>query len=150
MYSIYKLVHNNKVVYVGRTKMTLERRRGVGYRWNKELQSILNECSMELLETTEDKNREKYWIKYHRDIGCKLFNQEALYNNKEYCRKYYGDNKDYFKKWQQENKDKIKISNKKSHEKNRENFLLGKKIWREKNREHIREKRREYYLKTGI
>jgi Ni/Co efflux regulator RcnB len=73
MTKIYKLIHPEQgVVYVGRTKNTLERRKRGSY--PEVIQSIKKECKIELIEETNDVSRERYWIGIHRDT---ILNERA-------------------------------------------------------------------------
>ena len=64
-YKIYKLVYKGEVVYIGKTKTSLNRRKRAGYHWNEFLQSIRKECEMILIEETDDVSRERYWIDFY-------------------------------------------------------------------------------------
>lgn len=62
---IYKLIHNDEVVYIGRTIATLTERKNWQYKSNPKLQSIYKECNIELIEETDDISREHYWISFY-------------------------------------------------------------------------------------
>ena len=63
-YKIYKLIYNGNVVYVGRTKSTLTKRKNWGYK-GCGVEHIAKECSIELIEETDDISKEKYWIEHY-------------------------------------------------------------------------------------
>lgn len=90
-YKIYKLIgyNNNNVIYVGITKRLLEKRLS-GHQY-KDITS-----KIELIEETDDKSREKYWIKRLIKEGNNLLNitftfdySDWLVENKEYDKNYY-------------------------------------------------------------
>ena len=62
-YKIYKLVYNNEVIYVGYTKRELK------VRFNDNHPNIpikiKKESSIELIEETDDRSRERFWIKHY-------------------------------------------------------------------------------------
>jgi hypothetical protein len=72
---IYKLVKDGEVVYIGRTKLSLSRRKaGKFYEMNRD---FITKCSIELIEETDDKGRERYWIDHYTEIGCNLLNKKG-------------------------------------------------------------------------
>jgi len=133
MIKIYKLIYNNEIVYVGKTKFKLTRRIQLGYSTNVE--KILKDCSIELIEETTDVSRERYWIEKLRSEGHTLLNKlkgdgldrkEYYQNNKEKNREY---KKEYLKKYYQKNKEDINLKRKEYQEKNIENIKEYKKEW---------------------
>ena len=95
MFKIYRIEYNDEVVYVGRTKLTLKERKWKGYAWNDYLQSIKNDCEYILLEETDNKGRESYWVNFYLNKGYKLLNRKDGDNNlSEYDikRKWYDNN----------------------------------------------------------
>lgn len=138
-YKIYKLIHKDLgVVYVGRTKLELEIRKNQGrYRSNLELHKIYKECSIELIEETNDVSRERYWIdefsksynllnKRRGDTGLSRSQRMKVYNKensdllKEKKREYTENNKERIKEYQASNKERISQKNKEWNLKNRE------------------------------
>lgn len=140
MYKIYKLVYQGKVVYVGITKTSLERRRNAGYKWNEELHSIKNDCEMVLLEETDDVSRERYWIDF--------YGIENLYNEMKGGGMTSMEKKEYMKKYRKENREKHNEQLKEWKKNNREKWLELRREWREKNRDEIRQRDRERYHKN--
>lgn len=114
MYKIYKLIHNGEVVYIGRTKCSLIRRKGAGYKSNIKLQEIYKECDIELIEETDDVSRERYWIAYYRNNGCDLLNTkngDGL-DVKLYYKEYWVVNKkqkvEYDREYRDKNRDVLR------------------------------------------
>jgi hypothetical protein len=128
MNKIYKLIHNGVVVYVGKTKQTLKRRKAGEYRGNASVQEIYKECDMVLIEETNDVSRERYWIDYYRDTLLNIEKGDTGLSRNEYV-------KEYGKEWYQSNKEHHKEYNKK---------------WYEANKEKINQYRRECYQKKKL
>lgn len=120
-YKIYKLVHEGDIVYIGRTTMSLIKRKRCGYKGCGKgmLQPILKDCTIELIENTDDVKRERYWIHFYKQKGEPLLNvskgegydvdishKEWVETNqdyyKEYNIRYYEKNKELLKKYQRE------------------------------------------------
>jgi hypothetical protein len=121
MYKIYKLTINNEIVYIGRTKSSLEKRKSSGY---GKITELLKNSKIDLIEETDDLSRERYWIKFYRDLGFNLLNTcsgDGL-NMKEYSKKFRQGNKDYYSAY------RIK--------------------YYEDNKDYFKEYRRQYYLKN--
>lgn len=78
MYKIYKLIHDDKVVYVGKTKRTLRQRMYNGYEHNKFLKDIYKFCKMELIEETNDASRERYWIDFYKETALNIQKGDGL------------------------------------------------------------------------
>jgi hypothetical protein len=119
-YKIYKLIHPIKgVIYVGKTTRGLRERKSWGYKSNKELQKIYKECNIELIEETNDKTREDFWINQFDNLlniqrgsglGKNIINNSAC------------------KKWKMKNPESIKNIQKRYYDKNRQTILEKKKI----------------------
>ncbi len=90
-YKIYKLVLDGDVMYVGRTKMTLRERKAGGYKYIKG--DPLLDSTIELIEETDDISRERYWIKYYREFGSKLYNKRDGDGLDRLKKKLYKENK---------------------------------------------------------
>jgi hypothetical protein len=114
---IYKLVKDGEVVYVGRTKLSLSRRKSSGF-YNID-SSFVKECEIELIEETDDKSRERFWIDYYLSIGCGLLNKRN------------GDFKDYHHQYE-ERKRKMRLE----------------RDFKPMTKEERLKSRREYYAKT--
>ena len=127
-YKIYKLIYNNKVIYIGYTE------KGLMERFNKNHPfipiEIKNESSIELIEETDDKSREEYWRDLYEKLGFKLYNK---------IKGIGVDNKKYIKEWRDNNTDKVKERRKEWNEKNKEEIL-------EYNREYNKRDNRKQYL----
>lgn len=87
-YKIYKLLLDEQVVYVGRTKTSLMKRKSAGYN-HTGYGELLKQSTIELIEETDDVSRERYWIKYYRDLGINLLNK---YNGDGFDKKKWNDN----------------------------------------------------------
>lgn len=127
---IYKLIKDDEVIYVGRTILDLNRRKNSNF--YKIPRDISMKCDIVLIEETDDKSRERYWIDYYRSIGCDLYNKRG------------GDFKDkneayYFQKLKQDKKRKkfIPLSE--------DEKTYRKKKWREDNKDELNRKKREKY-----
>ena len=79
-YKVYKLVLDDKVVYVGITKRTLNERKEDGY-IHTGCNYILKDAKIELIEETNNKDRERYWIEYYSNLGNKLYNKTIINRN---------------------------------------------------------------------
>jgi len=108
MYKIYKLIYEDKVVYVGQTTQKLSRRKHGDYGKNDEFFKL---CDIELIEETNDISREIYWIEYYISIGQPLLNKRNGDNingykitHKDKIKEYL---KEYMKKYRVLNKDKM-------------------------------------------
>ena len=156
MVKIYKLIHNGKIVYVGKTTQDLIRRKSSGY---GNTVSFYKECSIELIEETTDVSRERYWIERLRSEGHNLLNKQdgdgldRIKYQREYrdCNKekiieknieYREKNKEKIKEYYQNNKEKIKEYYQKDEVKVRKKKYM--KEYFEKNKEKKREYDREY------
>jgi predicted GIY-YIG superfamily endonuclease len=102
MYKIYKIVDNtNNNVYIGQTKNRLERRisQHKCIKWECSHSKFIiknNDWYYELIEETDDIEREKYWIRNTKncinpttyDFDAKENKKKWVLNNKEKKRKY--------------------------------------------------------------
>jgi len=113
IYKIYKIVDNtNNNVYIGQTKSTLTQRMA-SHRYNFKNYSncssklILknNDWYYELIEETNDKSREIYWIKNTKNcINFMKYNFDKKEYDKKYYKKNYEKNEQNRKKWLDDNK----------------------------------------------
>lgn len=132
MIKIYKLIHEGQTVYIGLTKLKLYRRKNsANYSVPPE---IYKQCKIELIEETNDKGRERFWIDFYLKNGAKLYNKRG------------GDFTDA--KVSYEHQQKIKKSRyvkklrvKKTDEEKRQ----MQKDWYERNRIELLEKKRLEY-----
>jgi hypothetical protein len=108
-YKIYKLVHNDVAVYIGKTKLTLKKRKSAGYKKNPPVQAIHKECVIELIEETSDVSREIYWIEYYKDTLLNIRRGDAGLSQKEYK-----------KEWEEANKELRKEQRKQRNKSNRD------------------------------
>jgi hypothetical protein len=143
-FKIYKLVHSELgVVYVGKTKNTLKRRKSGSYKGTS-VENIAKDCSIELIEETNDDTRERFWIEelkkdnnlLNKKGGDGFEVSEWRNNNQQYLdyhKSWYEKNKDYNKNYYQKNKDKIDKQNKE---------------YAQKNKEKMKEYFKQYYLKN--
>ena len=138
-YKIYKLLINDIVIYIGQTITSL-RKRKLG--WYPNIPNeILKQSKIEIIEETDDLSRERYWIKYYRDLGCELYNR----NN--------GSGLDY-KEYRVINKESIKLNLRKSRLKNIDSNKDKKKEYMKNyrilNKEKLKEYKKEYRLKKKL
>jgi hypothetical protein len=92
-YKIYKLVYNNQVIYVGSTTLKrLSQRKAIGY--PKIPKDIWKSSSIQLIQESDDKQLEDFWIDYFRNCGCSLYNKQRAVYDDSYQRDYYIKNKD--------------------------------------------------------
>jgi hypothetical protein len=143
MIKIYKLVYHKQVVYVGQTKLPLYRRKAGSYHnIDKE---YIKKCEIEIIEETDDVSRERYWIKYYRDLGCNLLNK---------------NDGDYLNEEQKKiirNKKNNPNNNKKGRPKTKtkKDYLENRRKWYDENKDRINKMRREkykmepWYIKTS-
>lgn len=130
MVKIYKLIRNNEVVYIGKTILTLQRRKNGAYTAMDK--QFVKECDIELIEETDDVSRERYWIEYYRNQGCELKNKRN------------GDYRD-----DEQRNNRRRTGNKRgrpktlSEEQYKENRKKDKKKWYENNKLRISEQRKE-------
>lgn len=107
IYKIYKLIYNDKVVYVGKTKKTLRQRMYNGYEHNKFIKDIYKDCKMELIEETDDTSRERYWIDFYKETTLNIQKGDGLdykKRNIEYREKIKESKKRYMRQYHLRNK----------------------------------------------
>lgn len=123
-YKIYKLIHKGKVVYIGKTTKTLEERMRFRYRNNPEVHAIHKECSIELIEETDDGGREKYWINYYGyDNLLNIQKGDTGLDKEEYISKWRKERgREYYKEWHENNKDKHSEKMKRYYQKNKDKW----------------------------
>ena len=150
MYKIYKIIDNtNDNVYIGQTRRTLNQR----LREHKNSQNCSSrdiiengDYRIELIEQTNDKSRERYWVENNECINKNIpgrtdkeWREDNTEKIKEYNKEYHEDNKDhlanYHKEWREENKDHLANYHKEYREKNQE-----------KNKEKIKRRRKNRHL----
>ncbi len=109
IYRIYQIKHNDEIIYVGCTTLSLDKRKKNGYKYITK--SILNNSNIELLEETTDKTRERYYILKFRNEGYPLVNIQKGYgyDNNEYMKdnfdKFYESYfSEYWKKYKKDNR----------------------------------------------
>jgi hypothetical protein len=126
-YKVYKIVNDRNTIYVGITTMSLKERKWKGYKWNEPLNAVYKTSLFEMIEETDDKSRENYWVEYHLNKGDKLLNMKRGHtdlSDSEVKRLWY--NKNLLSK---KESDKIRYEN---------------------NKEEIKRKAREAYHKKKI
>ena len=130
---IYKLIYNDKVIYVGLTTLSLSRRKSTtNYSVPKE---IYKESKIELIEETIEKNRERFWIEHYLSLGEPLMNKRnGDFSTKEEAYK------NRLLKQNEINRLKSTFKPKTKEEKNE-----TRKKWYQKNKEEYNKKRREEY-----
>lgn len=147
-YKIYKLVYQGEVIYIGCTRNELK----IRFRSNHDSvpKEIKKECSIELIEETDDISREEYWRLYYVNLGCKLYNRRrgiTGLTREEYINEYNISNqrkengKKYYEKWKDIIIERTKEYRKRYNESNKEK----RREYLNKNKEQIRERQREYY-----
>ncbi len=136
LYKIYYLTHNDKIIYVGRTKDPLHRRKIKGYIHIP----FYRECNIVLIEETTDLSREQYWIKTLREQGNNLLNKnrgESSISMTERYKLYYEENKDkikeYHKEYQKRPEVKEKIKERRKTPKAKEYQRNYQRQWQKKN-----------------
>jgi len=131
MVKIYKLIKDDEIVYIGKTKLKLSRRKNGAY--HNIDRDFIRLCKIELIEETEDVSRERYWIEYYKKQGCKLLNiRNGEYNEEQ--RKTLR-RIDPLKK-QKPGRKKIRT---------KDDIRKQKKDWYDKNKDRINKERREKY-----
>lgn len=127
MIKIYKLIYKGDIIYVGKTKLTLKRRKSSSnYSVPKE---IYKECLIELIEEVDDVSRERYWIDFYIKSGINLMNKRG------------GDTKIGYTKLINKQKKELRGFVKKTPEEHRET----RRLYRLKKRDELNKKRRERY-----
>lgn len=142
---IYKLVYDDKIIYVGLTTLPLYRRKGsANYSVPKE---IYKQSKIELIEETTEKNRERFWIEHYLSLGEPLLNKrngdystkdEAYKDKLSKMREAYklkstfkpksqDEKKAYRRKWYKDNKERL-------NQKRREKYKNGESWWHKQNK----------------
>ena len=145
MIKIYKLIHNGEIVYVGKTTYKLlSKRKSCGYAKNEQLHKISKECTIELIEETDDITRERYWIDLLRSENHPLLNiRGGSLENKE-------KRKEYQKEYREKNKEKKKEYDKKYsreyYNKNKEKMKVRKRQYMKEynQKDEVKVRRRQY------
>jgi len=157
MLKIYRIVDNtNGNIYIGKTTQTLKQRLSK-HKYKKSCMSrdiIKNgDYRIELIEETDDINRERYWILNTECINKQIpggTRKEYYENNKDIAisnsRNRYINNKDVIlqkqKEYYESNIDKVK----EYREKNKEKFKEESKKYRENNKEYFQKKNKQYKI----
>ena len=142
MIKIYKLEIEGEVIYIGKTKLTLKRRKGSA---NYSVPTDIYKAStISLIEETEDVSRERFWIEHYTQIGCKLYNKRN------------GDHNQHTKEEQQKkrslqyyhkNKDLILKKNKTYYQANKERIIKRQIEYNTKNKDAHNERQRNWKQK---
>lgn len=103
VYKIYKLIYDNNIIYIGRTKLKLSERKRHWYK-NIPIEYKLN-SKIELIEETEDRFREIYWIDYYMNNGYNLYNKTSVNNKEDHKRQW---ERDYYRRKGYINREKRK------------------------------------------
>ncbi len=85
MTNIYKLLKDGEIVYVGKADDIHDRLKAHKRKFNDD------SLEVELIEKCKNdnwKDRERYWIKWHRELGHKLYNKHSGGNGGEVRLKY--------------------------------------------------------------
>lgn len=98
MIKIYKLIYNNEIVYVGKTKLKyLSTRKAQGY---GNTVPFYRDCSIELIEETNDISRENYWIQRLKQEGHPLLNKNGGHGWSNILNSYVNNIKEYKREYQ--------------------------------------------------
>jgi hypothetical protein len=126
---IYKLIYNQEVIYIGLTTLTLSRRKSSdNYSVPKEIYKL---SKIELIEETNNKGREKFWIEHYLRLGAPLMNKRnGNFSNKE---------EEYLDRLE---KRRLKRS---FNPKTKKEKLEKRRKWYKLNKEKINEERRKRY-----
>lgn len=136
-FKIYKLIYNEEVIYVGLTKLSLSRRKSSSnYSVPKEIYKL---SKIELIEETNDKGRERFWVEHYLKLGATLMNKrngdfsnkEQSYLNNLYMHRLRYKLKSNFKPKTEEEKKETR----------RKYYELNKEILKEKRRKKNLEKK---------
>lgn len=139
-YKIYKLVYNNQIVYIGRTTQKLNRRFSNGYKFIP----FWKDCSIELIEITEDLSRERYWIDYYKNEGIELYNIQKGNTGISHSDDSY---KKRFMRLYRQTEEGLQASRKAARDWRNRNLEDQRKIDRERNyNERRAEQRKNWYL----
>lgn len=129
-YKIYRLVLDGQTVYVGQTTQEYLSDRKSSHNYNKTFERI-KESIIELIEITNDKTREQYWIEYYINEGCELSNKYKGHSGlirKEYDKEWRKTEKckEYQKKYRKEYQKTEEY--KKRHKESQKKYMLKKKL----------------------
>lgn len=111
IYTIYRILNQEKTpIYVGCTKNLKARKYN---RYKNITRDKIKLCTFEVIEQTENKNREWFWIKYHLEKGYILLNEARGFGHttNEWQAEHYKENydkyyKEYWKKWKVDNRER--------------------------------------------
>ena len=131
MINIYRILYNNNIIYVGKTILTLKKRKSLP-NYSVPIE-IYKQSTIELIEETEDVSRERYWITYYKENGHQLMNKRNGDHSDETKTDYYL-NRLLISKTK---KSFVKMTDEEKKEKRAK--------YREDNKEKIKKKRKEDY-----
>jgi hypothetical protein len=141
IYKIYKIVDNtNGNIYIGLTIQTLkERLRGHVRHLDCVSRDIIKngDYKIELIEETEDKSRERYWV-----INTECINR-SIPGRRD--KEYREDNKEKLKQYLKDNKDYIKLQRTGYYNRTKEERIKKSRNYYNENREEISNKNKEKY-----
>ena len=130
-YRVYALQDGLDIVYVGITQDTLQNRWKSGWKHTKKNKYLKKNCTMYLLEETDDRTREHFYIQIFTELGHPLINIKG--KTKPKPKNHMNDKtKDYMKSYYETNKEKCRE-------------LM--KNYQQTHKEEQRAYRREYYRK---
>jgi hypothetical protein len=141
IYKIYALISSEDfndikkgdIIYIGITSKTL------GNRLSGHKSEHINwpdKININLIENTNDKSRESFYIDFFKKMGCNLLNKNnGIRPNIEKKSKLTDEQK----------KERLKEYRKTYYLKNKEKLNDKMKLYQEKNKEKLKEYRREYY-----
>ena len=142
MIKIYGLKIEDEIIYIGKTKLTLKRRKGSA-NYSVPIH-IYKASTIFLIEETEDVSRERFWIDYYIQAGCNLYNKRnGDYNEdtrkeqqKKKALEYYYKNKDWIseksKTYYKDNKERIIKRQLEYNARNRDAHNERQRIWKQK------------------
>lgn len=128
-YKIYALQDGLDIVYVGITKTSLEYRWKSGWKHTKQNKYLKRNCTMYVLEETDDRTREFFYIQIFTELGHPLINIVGKTKPKP---RNYMDERQYMKSYYETNKERCRE-------------LM--KNYQETHKEEQRKYRKEYYRK---
>lgn len=163
IFKIYKIVDNtNGKIYIGLTIRTLKER------LNQHKHSLdcvsrdiikNGDYKIELIEETEDKSRERYWIENTECINVMIpgrTGKEYREDTKEQWSPYYQNYREthrdeniiYQREYREKNREELLAKKKEYRDNNKEKVALLKKKNREKHKDKIAEKNKIKYQKN--